>query len=103
MNLPHLQDERSGRIATPSQEVPKRQSKFTETQIVLILKEADAGRPVDKIWRSLTYEEAISTRTKRFVTHSRDSIGTATSIIKSGRIARLTDAPDRVYVESRPV
>ena len=57
MNLPHLQDERSGRIATPSQKVPKRQSKLTETQIVLILKEADAGRPVDKIWRSLTYEE----------------------------------------------
>ena len=29
-----------------------RQSKFTETQIVAILKEADAGRPVNEIWRS---------------------------------------------------
>jgi putative transposase len=28
-----------------------RQSKFTETQIVSILKEADAGRPVNEIWR----------------------------------------------------
>lgn len=27
------------------------QSKFTETQIVWILKEADAGRPVNEIWR----------------------------------------------------
>ena len=29
-----------------------RQSKFTETQIVSILKEADAGRPVNEFWRS---------------------------------------------------
>jgi len=29
-----------------------RQSKFTETQIVSILKEADAGRPVNEIWQS---------------------------------------------------
>ena len=28
-----------------------RQSKFTETQIVALLKEADAGRPVNEIWR----------------------------------------------------
>jgi putative transposase len=28
-----------------------RQSKFTETQIVSILKEADAGRPVNEFWR----------------------------------------------------
>ena len=28
-----------------------RQSKFTETQIVSMLKEADAGRPVNEIWR----------------------------------------------------
>jgi putative transposase len=28
-----------------------RQSKFAETQIVAILKEADAGRPVNEIWR----------------------------------------------------
>ena len=28
-----------------------RQSKFTETQIVAILKEVDAGRPVNEIWR----------------------------------------------------
>ena len=29
-----------------------RQSKFTETQIVSILKEADAGCPVNEMWRS---------------------------------------------------
>ena len=29
-----------------------RQSKFTETQILSMLKEADAGRPVNEIWRS---------------------------------------------------
>jgi putative transposase len=28
-----------------------RQSKFTETQIFSILKEADAGRPVNENWR----------------------------------------------------
>jgi putative transposase len=28
-----------------------RQSKFTETEIVSTLKEADAGRPVNEIWR----------------------------------------------------
>lgn len=28
-----------------------RQSKFTETQIMTILKEADAGRPINEIWR----------------------------------------------------
>jgi hypothetical protein len=30
-----------------------RQSKFTDTQIVAILKEADAGRPVNEIWRTM--------------------------------------------------
>jgi len=39
-----------------------RQSKFTETQIVVILKEADAGRPVNELWRqygisSATYDK----------------------------------------------
>jgi putative transposase len=29
-----------------------RQSTFTETQIVSMLKEADAGRPVNEIWRT---------------------------------------------------
>ena len=29
-----------------------RQSKFTETQIVSILKEVEDGRPVNEIWRS---------------------------------------------------
>ena len=29
-----------------------RQSKFTETQIVSILKGADAGHPINEIWRS---------------------------------------------------
>ena len=36
-----------------------RQSKFTETQIVSMLKEADAGRPVNEIWR----KDAISSAT----------------------------------------
>jgi hypothetical protein len=35
--------ESSGTITTPSQEVPLPQSEFTETQIVSILKVADAG------------------------------------------------------------
>lgn len=34
-----------------SQEVPMRQSKFTETPIVAILNEADAGRLGNEIWR----------------------------------------------------
>ena len=29
-----------------------RRSKFTDTQIASILKEADAGRPVNEIWRT---------------------------------------------------
>ena len=33
-----------------------RQSKFTETQIVSMLKEADAGRPVNEIWRTLRHQ-----------------------------------------------
>jgi hypothetical protein len=36
----------------PSQEIPMRHSKFTETKIVSIPKEAGAGRPVNEIWRS---------------------------------------------------
>ena|SRR5204863_5624892 len=35
-----------------------RQSKFTETQIVSILKEADAGRPVSEIWRKYCISSA---------------------------------------------
>ena len=35
-----------------------RQSKFTETQIVSILKEADAGRPVNEIWRKYAISSA---------------------------------------------
>lgn len=35
-----------------------RQSKFTETQIVSILKEADAGRPVNEIWRKYSISSA---------------------------------------------
>jgi hypothetical protein len=40
----------SGAIATPSQEVPMRQSKFTETQIVSIWKEADLAGARRWIW-----------------------------------------------------
>ncbi|MES4785347.1 MAG: hypothetical protein C4294_05460 [Nitrospiraceae bacterium] len=36
---------------SPSQEGPMRQSKFTEPQIVSLLKEASAGRSVNEIWR----------------------------------------------------
>ena len=35
-----------------------RQSKFSETQIVSILKEADAGRPVNEIWRKYSISSA---------------------------------------------
>lgn len=35
----------------PSQKVRMRQSKFTETQIIAMLKEAHPGRPVNEIWR----------------------------------------------------
>ena len=35
-----------------------RQSKFTETQIVSILKEADTGRPVNEIWRTYSISSA---------------------------------------------
>ena len=35
-----------------------RQSKFTETQIVSILTEADAGRPVNEIWRTSSISSA---------------------------------------------
>ena len=47
----------------PSQEGPMRQSKFTETQIVSMLKEADAGRPVNEIWRS----DGLSSATDGYV------------------------------------
>ena len=37
-----------------------RQSKFSETQIVSILNEADAGRPVTEIWRTRTASWSVS-------------------------------------------
>jgi hypothetical protein len=42
-----------------------RQSKFTETQIVSILNEADAGRPANEIWRSTTSARRHTTSGKR--------------------------------------
>ena len=36
-----------------------RQSKFTETQIVSILKEADVGPPANEIWRQYGISSAI--------------------------------------------
>jgi putative transposase len=44
--------------SSPSQEVPMRQSKFTETQIVSILKEADAAHPVNEMWRKYSISSA---------------------------------------------
>ncbi len=41
-----------------------RQSKVTETQIVAILKEADAGRPVNEIWRSYRIRSATDYKWK---------------------------------------
>jgi hypothetical protein len=41
-----------------------RQSKFTETQIVSILKEADAGRPVNEIWRNYGISSAAGSTTR---------------------------------------
>jgi putative transposase len=35
-----------------------RRSKFTETQIVSILKETDAGQPVNEIWRRYSIRSA---------------------------------------------
>ena len=41
-----------------------RQSTFTETQIVSILKEADAGRAVNEIWRSYGISSATYSKWK---------------------------------------
>jgi putative transposase len=41
-----------------------RQSKFTETQIVSILKEADAGRSVNEIWRRYSISSATDYKWK---------------------------------------
>jgi putative transposase len=41
-----------------------RQSKFTEMQIVSILKEADAGRPINAIWRHYGISSATSYKWK---------------------------------------
>jgi len=43
---------------TASQEVLMRESEFTETQIISILKEADVGHPVNEIWRSCRIRSA---------------------------------------------
>ncbi|MBA5864777.1 MAG: transposase [Nitrospira sp. CR1.1] len=51
-------------MVTLSWEVPIRQSKFTETQIVSILKEADACRPVNEIWRYYGISSATSDKWK---------------------------------------
>ena len=44
-----------------------RQSKFTETQIVSILNEADAGRPVNEIWRKYSISSATPTAARPFL------------------------------------
>jgi putative transposase len=41
-----------------------RQSKFTETQIVSILTEADAGRPLNEIWRTYSISSATDYKWK---------------------------------------
>jgi putative transposase len=41
-----------------------RQSKFSETQIVSILTEADAGRPVNEIWRTYSISSATDYKWK---------------------------------------
>jgi len=41
-----------------------RQPKFTETQIVSNLKEADAGRPVNEIWESMASAPRYTTSGK---------------------------------------
>jgi len=46
-----------------------RQAKFTETQIISILKEADAGRPVNEIWRTYSISAARQ-RLGRYLTFS---------------------------------
>lgn len=59
-NLRRFQGKTFGHDTHPSQAVSLRQSIFTETQIVSILQEPDADRPVNEIWwsdgiNSITY------------------------------------------------
>ena len=61
-----------------------RQSKFTETQIVYILKEADAGLPLNEIWRSCGISSAIA------------GGHTARAAAQSGGVGRMLGAPHRV-------
>jgi len=51
-------------VAQDTNLVLLRQSKFTETQIVTILKEADAGRPVDEICRKYGISSATYSKWK---------------------------------------
>ncbi|BCA54082.1 hypothetical protein W02_12220 [Nitrospira sp. KM1] len=44
-----------------------RQSKFTEMQIVFILKEADACRPVNEIWRHYGISSATTSGQRSMV------------------------------------
>src|SRR3989454_1591583 len=55
---------RENLVAQDSNLVLLRQSKFTETQIVTILKEADAGRPVDEICRKYGISSATYSKWK---------------------------------------
>jgi putative transposase len=48
-----------------------RQSTFTETQIVSILKETDASRPVNETWRSYSISSATYHKWKAEQFHAR--------------------------------
>jgi putative transposase len=45
-----------------------RQSKFTETQIVSMLKEGNAGRPVNEIWRNYGIRNGANFNYQRLLT-----------------------------------
>jgi len=74
-----------------------RQSKFTETQIVSILKEADAGRPVNESWQ--TYGISSATYYKWNAKYG----GLEASDVKRLKVARFQGSTTDTHPEMRMV